>query len=131
MSDRFTIASVPSLRLCLVLAPFLALAACATEETGPEPFAAKRGARTIAPRAAGNVGTAQRRAQGEHCCFEGKYQRCASPVACFGGVDLDECVARCAGDDRCLTNVCTSELRHAPAPRGCTAAEAPASFPCD
>ena len=116
----------------LVLVLALGVAACSNEDEGATPFAASQRSRTSTQPPTEDVGTARRRAQGEHCCYEGQYHRCASPSACFGGVDLDECVANCNYDSRCITNVCTNKLRHAPPPaKSCTPAEVPSSFSCD
>lgn len=110
----------------------IAVVGCSSDPEGPAPYAERDGQGAVdAGPDVSVVGTAQRRAKDQHCCYKLAYQRCPDAVACYGGVDLDACVAECAGDATCLTNTCTNRLRNAPAPVGCTPEQAPAEFPCD
>ncbi len=120
-----------SLIAATICTGMLLLNACTDDTNGPTPFRASQSATRTASKAGEDVGTARRRAQGTHCCYEGRYSSCKNEKACFGGVDLEACLAKCGDDTHCITNTCTSELRHAPPPKGCSEEEAPAEFPCD
>ncbi len=67
---------------------------------------------------AGEDGQAGRIAVNQHCCYGGKYFSCPNETACFGGVDVDACLATCGAKLDCFDK-CFEQLDNAPAPKGC------------
>lgn len=127
------------LTLVSLTAVGMALGACADQnEDLRQPNAPSEGSTTTSSEdrtkwdaPTGDVGTARRKSDGQNCCYKDKFYKCGSPTACFGGVDLDACIAKCAGDTKCYTNTCTDQLRHAPAPTSdCVESQAPEGFSC-
>lgn len=81
--------------------------------------------------AAGEDGETGRIASGPHCCYQGKYFSCPDETACFGGFDVDACLAACGkGVDTCFDK-CFAQLDEAAAPKGCRSdVKPPAGVDC-
>lgn len=78
----------------------------------------------------GADGEPGRSASNNDCCFQGKYFECPNESACFGGFDVNACIAACNEDFDC-TMGCVSELDSAGAPKGCTKKAPPAGVRCN
>jgi len=76
------------------------------------------------PGVPGQNGQAGRVSVNEHCCFNGKYQRCPNANACLGGFDLNACLANCSPFDPCFDE-CFDKIDNAGPPNGCDANAAP------
>lgn len=78
----------------------------------------------------GEDGEVGRVSVNEHCCFAGKYQRCPSSNACFGGFDIDACLQNCNPLDPCFDE-CFDKMDKAGPPKGCDAnAQPPPGVDC-
>lgn len=88
------------------------------------------GAAPGADGADGANGNAGRMSSGLHCCFESKYLECPTPAACWGGFDVDACIAACDPSDVACIGACVDKLDAAGAPVGCQSKAPPAGVDC-
>jgi hypothetical protein len=67
----------------------------------------------------GQDGSPGRISVNEHCCYGGKYYKCPNSAACFGGFDIDACLAACSGPMDPCWDACFNQLDSAGPPKGC------------
>ena len=88
-----------------------------TPGTPAQPGTPAKPADPAAP--AGQDGQPGRISSNEHCCYGGTYYKCPSSAACFGGFDINACLAVCAGPSDPCFDACFEKLDKAGAPKGC------------
>ena len=76
-------------------------------------------ARACADRSSGQDGQPGRVSVNEHCCYGAVYYKCPSSAACFGGFDVDACLALCSDSDDVCSDACFDKMGLAGAPKGC------------
>lgn len=77
-------------------------------------------------RPTGDVGTRQRKARGQKCCYKDKFYTCKKEADCYGGFDFTACIEGCGEDEDCAYGKCREQLYHAPPPTAdCVEGEMP------
>jgi hypothetical protein len=58
------------------------------------------------------------------CCYGGSYFACPNAAACYGGFDVNACLATCNGPEDPCFDACFAKEDSAGPPVGCTAGAA-------